>query len=161
MGYGKKVLTAIVLFLGVLKAAPAPDFTLSDLSGTSVSLSSYKGKVVVIDFWAMWCHACREAFPRLNTIQKEYAAEGVVVLGVNLENAKPKKVAAFVKKAGIDYTVLLDPKSSTAKSYGIKGVPSLVVINRNLEVVKTWRGMNKATEKDIDETLKKLTTAQQ
>ena len=159
MKCSNKVIAMTVLFVSMAGAAPAPEFTLSDLSGTPVSLSSFKGKVVLIDFWAIWCHACKEAFPRLNSIRKEYNAKGVVVLGVNLDNAKPDKVASFVRKAGIDYTVLTDPKSSTARLFGIKGVPSLVVIGRDLELVKTWRGMSGATEKEIDETLRKLTAS--
>lgn len=138
-------------------AQQAPDFTLKDLSGTSVTLSSFKGKVVVIDFWATWCHACKEAFPELNAIKKEFGEKGVVVLGVNLENMNPEKVGSFVKKVGIEYTVLPDIKSSTAKQFEIKGVPSLAIIDQNQNIVKTFRGMNSDTKKEIQEILEKLT----
>jgi peroxiredoxin len=77
---------------------------------------------------------------------------------VNLENAIPEKVAAFVKKAGITYTVLPDQTTSTAKLYDIKGVPSLVVIDRDLNIVKTFRGLNSSTKKEIDELLNTLTS---
>ncbi len=136
---------------------PAPDFTLKDLSGTDVTLSSFKGKIIVIDFWATWCHACKEAFPELNAIKKDFADKDVVVLGVNLENISPEKVAAFAKKVGIEYTVLPDIKSSLAKTYEIKGVPSLAIVDKNFNIVKTFRGLNSSSKKDIQETLQSLT----
>ncbi len=136
----------------------AKDFTLKDLEGKDVTLSSLKGNIIVIDFWAMWCAACKEAFGELNGIQSKYADKKLVVLGVNLEKAKLEKVAAFVKKAQITYTVLPDPTSSTAKLYEIKGVPSLVIIDRDLNIVKTFRGLNKSTKKEVDELLESLTS---
>jgi thiol-disulfide isomerase/thioredoxin len=148
-----RIVTAAVAFIIAVSFSampgPAPDFSLKDLSGQPVVLSSLKGKTVVIDFWAMWCQACKEAFPNLNTIQKELGDKGVVVVGVNLENANPQKVAAFVKKAGIGYAVLLDPQTSTAKLYNVKGVPSLAVIDKDQNLVKMFRGLNKSTEKEI------------
>jgi cytochrome c biogenesis protein CcmG, thiol:disulfide interchange protein DsbE len=141
-----------------LSASPeaAPQFALKDLGGTVVTLSSLKGKIIVIDFWAIWCQACKEAFGNLNAIQKDLGDKGVAVVGVNLEKANPQKVASFVKKAGITYTVLLDPEMSTAKLYGVKGVPSLVVIDRDQNLVKIFRGLNKSTEKEIKELLGRL-----
>jgi cytochrome c biogenesis protein CcmG/thiol:disulfide interchange protein DsbE len=135
---------------------PAPDFSLATPAGDTVKLSSFKGKTVVVDFWAMWCQACREAFGSLNAIQKDMTEKNVAVIGINLENANPQKVAAFVKKAGIEYTVLLDPKTSTAKLYSIKGVPSLVIIDKEQKIVKMFRGMNKSTEKEILNLLKEI-----
>jgi peroxiredoxin len=80
----------------------------------------------------------------------------VTVVGVDVEKAGPEKVKAFLKKAGIAYPVLLDPEMATGKLYGLKGIPTLVVIGRDMGIVKTFRGMNKSTEKEITELLKKL-----
>jgi peroxiredoxin len=137
-------------------AQPAPEFTLKDVSGNDVSLSSFKGKIIVVDFWAMWCQACKEAFGHLNGIQKEYGEKGVVVVGVDVENAKSQKVEAFIKKACLTYTVLLDPEMSTAKLYNFKGIPTLVVIGRDMGIVQTFRGVNKSTVKEIAGLLNKL-----
>jgi cytochrome c biogenesis protein CcmG, thiol:disulfide interchange protein DsbE len=114
----------------------------------------------VIDFWATWCAACKEAFGELNLIQKQKAAAGVVVVGVNLEKINPQKVAAFVKKAGIEYTVVLDPEMSTAKSFGVKGVPSLVVVDKTGAIAQMFRGLNKSTAKEISALLDKLTAGE-
>jgi cytochrome c biogenesis protein CcmG/thiol:disulfide interchange protein DsbE len=156
----KEIIAAVVIVCSLSLAAgtqQAPDFTLNDLSGAAVALSSLKDRVVVIDFWATWCTACKEGFAGLNRLQNNFGDKGVTVIGIDLEKAKPKKVDAFVKKAGIKYTVLLDPKTSTAKLFGIKGVPSLVIIDQEQKVVKVFRGLNKATEKEIDDLITTLT----
>jgi cytochrome c biogenesis protein CcmG, thiol:disulfide interchange protein DsbE len=141
-------------------APPAPvDFTLNNLEGRAVKLSDYRGKVVVLDFWAMWCAGCKEAFPKLNAIKAEFEPKGAVVLGVNLENAKPEKIAEFVEKARMAYTILLDPKGEPTKLFGIKGVPTLVLVDAQGAVAKVFRGMNKQTEKDIKAELEKMTAA--
>jgi peroxiredoxin len=151
------VLTALLFMaFAPLAAQQAPEFTLKDTAGADVALSSFKGKIVVLDFWAMWCQACKEAFGHLNGIQKEFGEKGVTVVGVDVEKAGPEKVKAFLKKAGIAYPVLLDPEMATGKLYGLKGIPTLVVIGRDMGIVKTFRGMNKSTEKEITELLKKL-----
>jgi peroxiredoxin len=146
------------MFFSAFSQTTAPDFTLKDLQGKDVSLSSLKGNIIVIDFWAMWCAACKEAFGELNGIQSKYGEKKLVVLGVNLENANPEKVAAFVKKAGITYTVLPDKATSTAKLFEIKGVPSLVIVDRDLNIVKTFRGLNSTTKKEVEELLNTLTS---
>jgi cytochrome c biogenesis protein CcmG/thiol:disulfide interchange protein DsbE len=157
---GTKVALLMVLSVCLVAfAEPAPDFTLKDLAGKDVTLSALKGKIVVIDFWATWCAACKEAFGELNAISTEMGSGGVVVVGVNLEKINPQKAAAFVKKAGITYTVALDPEMATAKSFGVKGVPSLVVIDKSGAIAKMFRGMNKATEKEISALLKSLIEA--
>jgi peroxiredoxin len=157
MRFMSPLIAGILLCAFSVSPGPAPEFSLKDLGGRTVALSSLKGKIVVIDFWAMWCQACKEAFGNLNTIQKDLGDKGVVVVGVNLEKANPQKVAAFVKKAGIGYSVLLDPETSTAKLYNVKGVPSLVVIDKNQDLVKMFRGLNKSTEKEITGLLDSLT----
>jgi len=153
------VIGLVCFWLATAYAEPAPDFSLKDLGGAPVSLSSFKGKIVVIDFWAMWCHACKDAFGELNAINKEFSEKGVVVVGINLEKANPEKVAAFVKKAQIAYTVLPDPQSSTAKLFGVKGVPTLVVVDQKQNIVKTFRGINGSTKKEIIALLEQLVQA--
>jgi cytochrome c biogenesis protein CcmG, thiol:disulfide interchange protein DsbE len=155
-----KNLVFVFVFLvamGVCAQTAKPQFTLNNLDGKAVSLSDFGGKVVVIDFWATWCTACREAFPQLNKIKTDFGEKGVAVVGINLENMKPEKIGQFAKKANLTYTILLDPSGSTAKSFGIKGVPSLVVVNKDGTIAKMFRGMNKQTESEIVGLLKSLT----
>jgi cytochrome c biogenesis protein CcmG, thiol:disulfide interchange protein DsbE len=136
---------------------PAAAFTLNGCDGKQVSLSDFSGKVVVIDFWATWCQACKEAFPKLNDLLHEYGPKGVEVIGINIEHMKPERVASFIEKAEIDYKVLLDPKAETVKIFGIKGVPSLIVIAPDGKVQAIFRGINKQTEKDVKDLLTNMT----
>ena len=81
----------------------APSLQLQNLEGKWVRLSDFKGKVVVLNFWATWCWPCREEIPDLVSLQKEYAARGLVVLGVSMDEGDPARVASFAKKFGINY----------------------------------------------------------
>jgi len=148
-----------VLFFSAFAASPeqAPGFELKKPDGTVVKLEQFKGSVVVIDFWAIWCAACKEAFPALNKIQNERAGDSVRVIGINLDNKDPAKVAAFIEKAKIAYTVVCDPQGTTTKSYQIKGVPSLVVVDKNGTIAGRFRGYTKSEEKKIQKLLDDLT----
>jgi len=139
----------VAAFALFAQKAPAVAFTLNGLDGKQVSLTDYAGKVVVIDFWATWCQACKEAFPKLNDLLHEFGPQGVEVMGINIEHMKPERISAFVSNAEIDYKVLLDPKAETVKTFGIKGVPSLVVIAADGTVQQIFRGINKQTEKEV------------
>lgn len=131
-------------------AQTALDFTRPTLDGKTISLSDYKGKVVVLDFWAMWCTACREAFPRLNGIQKEYGAKNLAVIGVDLDKAPAARVVSFAQRAGIAYPSVLDPDNAVAELYSIKGIPTLCVIDKQGAIAGTFRGFSAAEEKKIN-----------
>lgn len=153
-------ITCCTFFLAVaLCGAEEVDFSLPDIGDTVVSLSDYRGKVVVLDFWATWCAACYKAFPILNELQKTLEDEGVVI-GINLEKIDDTKLAGFVEKTKIRYPVLKDPKGETAKQFGIKGLPSLVVIDTSGSVVTFLRGMEKDTEERLQHALDSLLTKQ-
>src|SRR5262249_51447765 len=85
----------------------APDFTLKDSHGQVVRLSDFRGKVVLLDFWATWCGPCRMTIPELNALAKKYQDQGVVVLGVSLDEKGWPAIKNFTKRQAIDYTVVL------------------------------------------------------
>lgn len=151
-------ITCAVFTLFAQKGNPA-QFTLNDLHGTPVSLSEYKGQVVVIDFWATWCQGCKEAFPKLNALVNDFGARNVSVLGINIDHIKPERIESFAEKANLDYKILLDPKAATVKQFGIKGVPSLAVVGKDGKIEAIFRGINADTEKDIQALLTQLTQA--
>jgi peroxiredoxin len=105
----------------------APDFTLSSLDGRQVSLHSFRGQTVLIDFWATWCAPCVYQIPVLNRFQDRHRDDGVVVLGVSVDVAGRDVVAAFAREHDIRYPVLLGSEA-VARRYGAPGFPSLVVI---------------------------------
>ena len=100
-------LLALALTATSLRAAPAPAFNLQDLSGNPVKLSDYTGKVVILDFWATWCPPCRAEIPNFVELQKEYGKQGLVVIGVSLDEGGVAGVADFAKSQNVNYPIVM------------------------------------------------------
>ena len=114
-----------------LEGKPAPDFSLHDTQGNMVTLASYKGKdVVVLDFWATWCPACRKGLPVVNAVAKHFAGKPVAVYGVNIREGADL-VKAFAKQQGLSLPLLLDDKGLVADDYAVSGIPQTVVIGKD------------------------------
>ena len=111
-----------------LLGQPAPLFTLQDLNGKQVSLAEFRGKPVVINFWATWCGPCRMEIPHLDYLSKKYENRGLVVLGVNNEN-NHQAVRDFAQTQ-ISYTVLLDGHLPFL-DYDVRGIPCTYFIGKN------------------------------
>jgi cytochrome c biogenesis protein CcmG/thiol:disulfide interchange protein DsbE len=109
----------------------APDFSLPMLDGSSsIRLSGLRGQVVVINFWASWCAACREEHPNLLAAWERYRDQGVVLLGIDYQDS-PAAATAFMKQMGGDWPILADPGSRVAIDYGVYGVPETFFIGRD------------------------------
>lgn len=106
---------AVVLLIsaGSYSGEKAPDFTLPDLEGNSVSLSDYEGKVVLLNFWATWCPPCRHEIPYFNELYKEYRDEGFEVLGISLDRGGEKTVEKFLESNEVIYPILMGDNSVT------------------------------------------------
>jgi cytochrome c biogenesis protein CcmG, thiol:disulfide interchange protein DsbE len=116
----------------------APAFTLTDLSGKQVSLADFRGKVVVLDFWATWCPPCKKEIPDFIELQKQYGSRGVQILGIALD--QPDKVSEFVQQNGVNYPILLGNDAITAKYGGIDGIPTTFVIDKQGRIVNRFEG---------------------
>jgi peroxiredoxin len=116
----------------------APAFTLTDLSGKSVSLSDFKGKVLILDFWATWCPPCKKEIPDFIELQKQYGSQGVQIVGIALD--QPDKVKAFVQQNGINYPVLMGNEAITVKYGGIDGIPTTFVIDKKGKIINRFEG---------------------
>lgn len=125
-----------------------PKFTLPDLKGNEVSVpDDFKGKVVIIRFWADWCIHCSVEMPAIDIVYNKYKDRGVIILAVNV--GQPKEVAEeFVTNLRISYPVLLDTYSVTAKKYGVVGLPTTFILDRNGVVRKKILG---EADKDVFE----------
>lgn len=128
----------------------APDFAVKTLAGESVSLTSFKGKAVLLDFWATWCAPCLATMPELQKLHERYAGKGLVVLGVSIDEKGAKAVKPFMEKRKLSYAIALDSSDKPAwKSYRVKGIPMLFLIDREGVIVKQWTG--KPERKEVEE----------
>ncbi len=109
-------------------AKPAPDFSLTDLSGRALKLSDYRGKVVVLDFWATWCDPCKEEIPHFIALQQKYP-EQLQLIGLSLDDDE-KPVRAFQQQYRMNYPVALATPALAGQYGGILGLPVTFVIDR-------------------------------
>ncbi|MFZ3089207.1 MAG: TlpA disulfide reductase family protein [Nitrospirota bacterium] len=115
---------------GPNKGNPAPSFTLKDINDNDVSLSSYKGKVIIVNFWATWCKPCQEEMDDLESAYKKNNDKGLVILGVDVREEK-KDVLNFLKKYKVSYPILMDFDGKVVKDYQVMGVPTSYFIDRD------------------------------
>ncbi len=108
----------------------AIDFTLKTFDGQTVSLSQYRGKVVLLDFWASWCGPCKEEMPFLSILQKSYGKAGLVVLAVNIDKER-KNALKFMDHNAVQLTPLWDAKMEVVSSYDIAKMPTTFIIDRH------------------------------
>jgi peroxiredoxin len=108
----------------------APDFALKDASGRTVKLSDFKGKVVVLDFWATWCPPCRQEIPGFVALHSQYKDQGVEVVGVTFDDGW-EPVKPFVQNYGINYTVVMGDQDVAKRFGNINGIPTTFVIDRD------------------------------
>ncbi len=119
----------------------APDFALKNLEGRTVKLSDFKGKIVIIDFWATWCPPCRKGIPDLISIQNDYKKD-VVVIGISLDGEKTiKDVPGFSKNYGINYPVVYGGEKVVADYGGIQGIPTTFVIDKEGYIIDHHVGL--------------------
>ena len=108
----------------------AIDFTLKTFDGKQVTLSSLRGKVVLLDFWASWCPPCREELPLLDILHKTYGREDFKVLTVNIDN-HPKNAVKFLEKYSIKLTPLWDKEKKVVSAYDVRKMPTTILIDKN------------------------------
>lgn len=133
---------------------PAKDFTLKDLSSKKVTLSDFRGKVVLLNFFATWCPPCRMEIPELVKISQQKKKGDLVVLGVSLDkDVVPFMLKNFVKEMKISYPVLMGTEE-VADHYFVTGVPVTVIITKDGKVHKRFDGF--ASPDQLDKALKDL-----
>ena len=121
----------------VTEKSPAPDITVKDLKGGAVTLSSLKGKVVLLNFWATWCPPCREEIPSMVRLDKAMAGKPFRMLAVSIDEGGTPAVESFLKESGHGtLPVFLDADGAAPKTYGITGVPETFIIDKNGILVK-------------------------
>jgi thiol-disulfide isomerase/thioredoxin len=140
-------LAVILLLLGLqipLFAAVAPAWDLKDLKGDSVKLSDFKGKVVILDFWATWCPPCRAEIPHFIGLQDKYGKEGLVIVGVSVDEGGPSVVSSFVKANKINYPIVLGNLEVAQLYDATNGIPTTFVIDRKGNIVAKHLGLTES-----------------
>jgi thiol-disulfide isomerase/thioredoxin len=112
------------------EGSSAPEFRLTTLDGREVRLSDYHGSVVLLNFWATWCGPCRQEMPLFEQAQRDHAADGLVVLAVNVEEGVGK-VRPFVERLSLTYTIALDEKGMVSRRYRVRSFPTTYFIGRD------------------------------
>lgn len=118
----------------------APDFTLTDSKGTPIRLSDYKGRVVLLDFWATWCHGCKTEIPWYMEFEDKYKESGLTVIGVSMDGDGWKSVTPFIKEKKINYDVVIG-NDTLAKQYGLTSMPLTLLIDRNGRIADSHAGV--------------------
>jgi thiol-disulfide isomerase/thioredoxin len=132
----------------------APDFTLQSLDGKTVRLSDFRGKPVVLNFWATWCGPCKIEMPWFVDLQKQYGPAGLQFLGVAMDDASSKDIAEFAESMKVNYPILIG-KESVGDAYGgVQFLPETFYIDRNGKVVDKAFGLKGRGE--IEDAIKKI-----
>jgi cytochrome c biogenesis protein CcmG/thiol:disulfide interchange protein DsbE len=127
--------------VGDVRGRQAPDFELATLDGRKVKLSDYRGKAVILNFWATWCGPCRIEMPWFVDLQKEYAKDGLTILGVAMDDSDPQKIAQFASEMGVNYPVLLGTDKVSEQYGNVEYLPTTFYINREGEIVGKSAGL--------------------
>jgi peroxiredoxin len=139
--------------VGNVEGVRAPDFTLSSLDGRKVKLSDFRGKAVLLNFWATWCPPCKVEMPWFEDLQKQYGKDGLVVLGVAMDDSEPATIAKFASELGVNYQVLLGT-DQVSDDYGdVQYLPTTFYINREGAIVDKMTGL--LGRKDIEDAVHK------
>ncbi len=132
-----------------------PPIAMSDLAGKKVDLEALGGKVVVVDFWASWCGPCRQEMPVLEALHRKYAEEGLVIVGINIDN-NPKKMNNFLKSTPVSFRIVHDPKITIAQKYEPSTMPSSYFIARDGKLRYVHEGFRKKDAPELEERIKAL-----
>jgi len=133
----------------------APDFTLRDVNGRTVTLASLKGKVILLNFWATWCPPCKAEMPSMNKLYNEIKAKGFEVVAVSTDNGF-SPVKEFLAKTHLDFTVLFDEQKVVAREYKVFSMPTTFLIDRNGFIVEKFYGEYEWTDPEVRKQIEKL-----
>jgi len=130
-------------FLPPVFPRPAPAVVFETLGGADRSLEDFKGKMVLLDFWATWCKPCVEMMPQMQALHDTYVDKGLVVAGVSIDEGEDrvKKIEKFLRKVEVSYPILSDAKQNPAwHQFNVKAIPAVFLIDENSQVVAQWTG---------------------
>jgi peroxiredoxin len=146
LALGLVLFSANLLHAQGLTGQPAPAWKLKDLAGQEVSSDQFKGKVVVVDFWATWCGPCVEEIPGYVAMQKKYGPQGLVIVGVSLDRKGPAHVKKFAAEHAMNYTIVMGEDGITEAFGGFNAIPTTFLIGRDGRILNQKTGAAPAAE---------------
>jgi cytochrome c biogenesis protein CcmG/thiol:disulfide interchange protein DsbE len=127
--------------VGDVRGRTAPDFQLTSLDGKQVKLSDFRGKAVLLNFWATWCSPCKVEMPWFVELQKKYGNDGLVVVGVAMDDTEAPKIAKFASEMGVNYPVLLGTDKVSDDYGNVEFLPTTFYIDREGKIVGKGTGL--------------------
>jgi peroxiredoxin len=132
----------------------APDWNLATTADKNISLSGYKGKLVLIDFFYKSCYSCMKAIPMLDSLYAKYKKDGLQVIGIDPEDSLDKATKHFISVAGFNYPVVLDEKQQAAKNYQVSLYPTTYLIDKNGKVIYASVGFDESMKGELEGIIK-------
>jgi peroxiredoxin len=136
-------------------ATAAPEFSLPGRSGQTVTLSAYRGDVVMINFWASWCKPCRQELPLLEQMYQRYKNLGFTLIGVNVDEDQ-KNADLILKNIPVSFPIAYDQQDKVSNKYGLEGMPNTVFVDRNGNIRHVHTGYTPGDEQGYDEQIRLL-----
>ncbi|MBM3276102.1 MAG: TlpA family protein disulfide reductase [Candidatus Sericytochromatia bacterium] len=164
-----RVSAAVALLLATYAATPvesglarplfglrkAPELAqVRSLTGKPIKLSDYRGKVVLVNFWATWCPPCRDEIPAFSAFRKHLSTASFEIIGISVDEGDPEVVMKFMKEAGIEYPIAIDDGRLRARYGGIRGIPTSFLLDKEGGIVRIFRGP--VSEETLHETIMPL-----
>jgi peroxiredoxin len=141
-----------------LQGQVAPDFALPALDGKTLKLSDFRGKAVLLNFWATWCEPCKIEMPWFVDLQKKYGPQGLQVLGVAMDDASPKDISEFAQKMNVNYPIVVGKEQVGDQYGGIPYLPSTFYISRDGKIVDRVFGL--VSRSEIEDNIQKALVQQ-
>ena len=139
------------------QSSPAPDFSLESLDGKTTRLSDFRGKAVLLNFWATWCGPCKIEMPWFVDFQKQYGTQGLQIVGVAMDDASKEDIGKFAKDMGVNYPILIGKEAVGDQYGGVPALPETFLIARDGKIVDKIIGLRGKAE--IEDAIKEALNA--
>lgn len=136
----------------------APTFALTGAHGDEVSLETLRGKVVYVDFWASWCGPCRRSFPWMNEMHRRYAAQGLVIVAIDVDKNRADG-ERFLTANAAEFAIAYDPDGVTPNVYGVTGMPSSYLIDTAGKLIDIEQGFHDDRKAPLEQRIRQLLAA--
>ncbi len=154
------IAASFLTFPGTVDAAPrpgqaAPNFTVTSTTGQIISRDNYRGHVLIVDFFATWCHPCRQSIPHLVSMNRKYGKQGLQILGLSVDEDGERVIRTFTGEFQVNYPLALAGDSATA-DFGVRSVPIMYLIDKKGTVIEIYRGYSSEIGRSMEQSIKRL-----